>query len=433
MSKENEPKSRRKRKIIGVVIWLAVMLVVVLAAFEIGFRVFYKAIPLDVCASSSIIANYYCQPYMVYDKPIKLAYHYTPNINSAGMWDPADPRTANPGNETRPTGRSDAFLYKFQTDEKGFPNDEPKWRDQYDIVIAGDSFTTRTAPKTWIESLRDLTGQSILTLGAPSWGPLNETEAIKQYGLDKKPKVAMVMYFEGNDLFNTEQYLERQATGMSWKEYDFSHSTLWDQLIMPHMIQYWWQKIFPNPDATPPHYRYPVTASTEAGPIPMVLKDFHLLPMSADYDTMAKSDEFTAIKKSLVDMKQQAEAQGTRLLLVYIPSKEHVYWSRIWDPTDVNNILERSVTVKLSEGDHGHFVWDPKYLSYDEFNQNHNAQEKLLTDFARDNHIEFLNLTPTFWEQGIKRGELYQYADPHWNQAGNDLAAQTIADYLKAH
>ncbi len=426
------PRSRR-RKISAIVIWLAVMLAVILVVFEIGFRIIYRAIPLDVCASTPIIANYYCQPYLEYDKPIKLAYHYVPNFKTEGMWDPADPRTANPGNETRPTGRSDAFLYKFQTDEKGFPNDETKWRDQYDIVIAGDSFTLRTAPRTWIESLHNLTGQSILTLGAPSWGPLNETEAIKQYGLDKKPKWVVLMYFEGNDLFNTEEYLQRQATGMSWKEYDFSHSTLWDQLIMPHMIQYWAEKVFPNINSTPPHYRYPVTASTEAGLIPLVLKDFHLLPMSADYNTMAKSDEFAAIKQSLVNMKQQVEAQGGKFLLVYVPSKEHVYWSRIWDPTDVNNILERSVTVKLSEGDHGHFEWEPKYLSYDTFNANHNAQEKLLTDYAQANSMEFLNLTPTFWEQGIKRGELYQYADPHWNQAGNDLAAQTIADYIKSH
>ncbi len=426
------PRSRR-RKIIGLVIWLAVMLAVIFAVFEIGFRFFYRAIPLDVCASSSIIANYYCQPYLEYDKPIKLAYHYVPGYKTEGLWDPADPRTANPGNETRPTGRSDAFPYQFQTDEKGFPNDEYTWRDQYDIVIAGDSFTIRTAPKTWMESLRDLTGMSVLTLGAPSWGPLNETEAIKQYSLDKNPQWVVLMYFEGNDLFNTEEYLERRATGMSWKEYDFSHSTLWDQLIVPHMIQYWLKKIFPNADTTPLHYRYPVTASTEAGPIPMVLKDFHLLPMSADYSTLARSDEFAAIKQSLVDMQQQVEAQGGNFLLVYVPSKEHVYWSRIWDSTDVNNILERSVTVKLSEGDHGHFIWEPKYLSYDTFNANHNAQEKLLTDFAQSSGIQFLNLTPTFWEQGIKRGELYHYADPHWNQAGNDLAAQTIAEYIKTH
>ena len=139
---------------------------------------------------------------------------------------------------------------------------------------------------------------------------MNETEAIKQYGLDKHPNWVVLMYFEGNDLFNTEEYLERQATGMSWKEYDFSHSTLWDQLIMPHMIQYWWSKVFPHTAATPAHYRYPVTASTEAGLIPMVLKDFHLLPMSADYRTMAKSDEFAAIKQSLVDLKQPVDLVG---------------------------------------------------------------------------------------------------------------------------
>jgi hypothetical protein len=148
---------------------------------------------------------------------------------------------------------------------------------------------------------------------------------------------------------------------------------------------------------------------------------------------MAKSDEFAAIKQALVDLKQQVEAQGGRFLLVYVPGKEHIYWSRIWDPADVNNILERSVTVKLSEGGHGHFEWEPQYLSYDTFNANHNAQEKLLSDFAQSNDIEFLNLTPTFWEQAIKRGELYHYADPHWNQAGNDLAAQTIAEYIKSH
>jgi hypothetical protein len=433
MSKENETKPRRRRKIIGIGIWLAVMAAMIFVVFEIGFRIFYKAIPLDVCASSPIIANYYCQPYMEYDKPIKLAYKYVPGYKTEGLWDPADPRTANPGNETRPTGRSDAFLYKFQTDEKGFPNEEYQERDQYDIVIAGDSFMIRTAPKTWIESLRDLTGQSVLALGAPSWGPLNETEAIKQYGLDKKPKVAMVMYFEGNDLFNTEQYLERQATGMSWKEYDFSNTSLGEQLVTPHLIEYGLKQIFPAAASAPLEYRYPVTASTEAGPIQTVLKDFHLLPMSASYDVMAKSDEFAAISQSLTEMKREAEAQGTRLVVVYIPSKEHIYWSRIWDPTDVNNILERSVTVKLSAGEHGHFEWEPTYLSYDEFNRNHNAQEQLLTDFTRDNNIEFLNLTPTFWEQGIKRGELYHYADPHWNQAGNDLAAQTIAEYLKTH
>ncbi len=89
--------------------------------------------------------------------------------------------------------------------------------------------------------------------------------------------------------------------------------------------------------------------------------------------------------------------------------------------------------VTLSAGDHGHFVYTPQYLSYAVFNQNHNAQELLFNDMTRENHIEFLNLTPIFWQTAIKQGELYNYADPHWNQAGNQLAADTIAEYLRIH
>jgi hypothetical protein len=315
----------------------------------------------------------------------------------------------------------------------GFPNDEPTWRDQYDVVIAGDSFTLRSAPKTWIELLREQMGASLLTFGAPSWGPLNEVEAIKQYGLDKHPKWVLVMYFEGNDLYGTGQYLERQPTGLSWKEFDFRNAPVTQQLVMPYMIQYVFKQMRGNAKSSAQRYRYPVTASTKAGNVPMVLKDLHLLPMSADYETLAHSEEFLAAQAKLIEIKQLCEAQGARFLLVYIPSKEHVYWSRIWDPVDVNNILERTVMVKLSEGDHGHLVYEPQYLGYDVFNKNHNAQELLFDDMTRANHIEFLNLTPTLWQAGIEHGELYNYADPHWNQAGNQWVADTIAEYLKTH
>ena len=74
----------------------------------------------------------------------------------------------------------------------------------------------------------------------------SEVEAIKQYGLNKNPKWVLLMYFEGNDLFNTEQYLERQATGLSWKEFDFQTTPLTQQVIMPYMIAYWFKQAFPR-------------------------------------------------------------------------------------------------------------------------------------------------------------------------------------------
>jgi hypothetical protein len=426
------PSRRRWLIALNIAIPLLLTLVTALAALEVGLRVFYRIIPLEVCASDPIVANYTCQPYYLYDKPVRIAYRYRPGFKMEGWWDPAQPAMANAGDETAPSDRSDAFWYVFQADEMGFPNAEYRWRDSYEIIVTGDSFVVRSAPRTWIEILGQQTGKHTLALGAPSWSTLNEIEAIKMYGLDKHPEWALIMYFEGNDLFNTAQYVERQASGLSWKEFDMRGVPWYRKLLTVHLVRYWIQKTGEDPQA-PRHYRYPVTASTEAGEIDMVFKDIHLLPMSADYQTLAHSDEFARIRGGLVELDQLCKAQGTRLLLVYIPSKEHVYWSRIWDPVDVNNILERSVTVTLSEGDRGSLQWAPHYLSFDTFNRNHNAQEMLFQDMADETGIEFLNLTPLFWQEAIRRGELYNYADPHWNQAGNQLAADAIQAYMEAH
>jgi hypothetical protein len=428
----SRPRSQQDRaylRVLNVAVPLVLTLAAAVAVLEVGLRVFYRLIPLEVCASDPIVANYYCQPYYRYDKPIQIGYSYRPGFKMEGWWDPARSTMANLENEAAPTDRSDAFWYVFQADEMGFPNPEIKWRDAYDVVIAGDSFVTRSAPRTWIEILRDQTGMSTLVLGASSWSTLNEIAAIRLYGLDKHPQWVVIMYFEGNDLFNTAQYMERQASGLSWKEFDMRGVAWYRKLLTLHMLKYWIGKLEADPDA-PRRYRYPVTASTEAGEIDMVFKDIHLLPMSAGYDTLAHSDEFMHIRDELVALDAQCKAQGTQLLLVYVPCKEHVYWSRIWDPVDVNNILERTVTVSLSDRDHGTLQWEPTYLRFDVFYANHNAQEMLLADMAAETGISYLNLTPLFWHEAIAHGELYNYADPHWNQAGNQLAADAIGAVL---
>ena len=416
---------KRIQKLLSNLLLVFLTLLTAVLAIEFGLRYFYRLIPLQVCADDYIIGNYLCQPYFVYDNPVRIGYRYEPGLKFEGMWDPANPIFSGAAEETRPTDRSDAFWYVFETDEMGFPNSEYEWHDQYDIVVTGDSFTTRTSPKTWIELLSEQSGKQILTLGASSWSTLNEVEAIKMYGLDKNPEWVVLLFFEGNDIINTAQYLERRGSGLNWKEYDLQDVPKTDLLLTPHLLRFFWKKLKPD-EVSAPHYRYPVTASTEVGEIETILKDIHLYPLSASYETLAHSDEFMAVSQALLEVKSLVEGQGARFLLVYVPSKEHVLWSRIWDSEDVNNILERTVTVSLSEGAHGTLQWEPRILSYDEFNQNHGAQEKLIEDFAHENDIEFLNLTPIFWQEGIAHGELYHFSDGHWNQAGNQLAADSI-------
>lgn len=435
MTKEMErtsPKTAVSRPWIHIVGPILLAIITTVLSLEIGLRHFYQLIPLKVCAADNILGNYVCQPYFEYDKPIRLAYRYKPNIHMEGYWDPANPYLTDVGPETAPSDRSDAFWYVFETDEMGFPNSDPTWQQHYDIVITGDSFVTRTAPKTWIELLQAQSGRSILTLGAPSWTTLNEVEAVKMFGLDKQPDWVILLFFEGNDLVNAAQYLDKQASGLSWKEYDLQGVPWYRQSIVYNMLKvYLFDKSGQRDE--PPTYRYPVTFSTEVGDIDTVLKDSQLLPLSADYDTIVRSDEFAAISHALLELRDLVEAQNGRFLLVYVPSKEHIIWSRMWDPVDVNNVLARTVTVTLSEGDHGRLRWNPQYLSYDTFQENHNAQERVFSDFTAQNNIEFLNLTPILWQKTIAEGEFYHYADPHWNQAGNQLVADTIQAYIESH
>lgn len=431
-STTSEQKKSGWKTAVNIIGPLLVTLLTLVIAIEVGFRLFYQLIPIEVCASDPIIGTYTCQPYFEYDKPLRIGYRYTPDFKLEGLWNPANPYLANSENSTAPTDRDDSFAYRFVTDDHGFPNEPAAWQAQYDIVIAGDSFTIRTAPTTWIERLEQYAGQEILTLGAPSWSTLNEAEAIRQFGLDKRPKFVLLMFFEGNDIINTQQYLERKESGLDWREYDMQDVSLYRRLLTPHFVAYLWQQLFPPEEETVPDYRYPVVANTEAGPIETVFKDIHLLPLSADYDTLAASDEFAAVKSTLIALNEEVAAQGAQLVVVYIPSKEHVLWSRVWDPVDVNNVLERTVTVTLSEGDAGTLQWEPTYLSYDRFDETTQAQEQLLTDFTSEAGINFLNLTPIFWQGSIENGELYHFGDPHWNQAGNDLAADAIWSFLQA-
>jgi hypothetical protein len=414
-------------KLLPVAITGLLTLLAMWGALEWGLRHFYQLIPLPVCASDDILGTYYCQPYFVYDKPGRLGYHYQPNLRIEGWWDPADPNLVQAGEETRPSGRSDAFWWVFETDEMGFPNSERVWREQYDIIVTGDSFVTRFSPKTWIELLAEQTGQSILTLGASSWGPLSQVEAVKMYGLDKEPGWVIMLYFEGNDLLNVAQYIERENSGLDWREYDLQGVEWYRRLVTYHLARWLLQ---PAPEPSEVRYRYPVMVNTEAGLVETVFKDSHLLPLSADYETLANSDEFERTTAAILELRDLIEEQNGRFLLVYVPTKEHITWSRIWDPVDVNNVLERTHTVTLSEGEYGRLQWGYDHIDYDTFTANIGAQGRLFDDFARENGVEFLNLAPALFEKTVQEGEMYHYADPHWNQAGSQLVADLIAGYL---
>jgi hypothetical protein len=54
-----------------------------------------------------------------------------------------------------------------------------------------------------------------------------------------------------------------------------------------------------------------------------------------------------------------------------------------------------------------------------------------MQEFVAAHNLEFLNLTGEIWQRTMDRGtQFYNYADMHWNEAGNRLVARLIADHI---
>lgn len=94
----------------------------------------------------------------------------------------------------------------YLSDRYGFRNQDKLWDSKkVDIVILGDSLVHGACVDDEFvinRLLSKLLNKKILNLGIQGHGPLMQLAALKEYALDKKPKVVLWYYSEANDLAN---------------------------------------------------------------------------------------------------------------------------------------------------------------------------------------------------------------------------------------
>jgi hypothetical protein len=85
----------------------------------------------------------------------------------------------------------------------------------------------------------------------------------------------------------------------------------------------------------------------------------------------------------------------------------------------------------MEPDDKGFLQFTDQTVTAELVHQHMDDQAMLMADFAAENDIRFLDLTPVFQEEAGAGAELYYQFDTHWNQLGHDLAAVSINEYIE--
>ncbi len=307
----------------------------------------------------------------------------------------------------------------YTTDADGFRNSLPE-RTTYDIVALGDSFTVAAnVSSPWPQQLAECMGWPVLNLGEAGAGPQQEVNVLRQDGLDKRPRWVIMAYFEGNDLYDAAAYEQSNP------------------LILARVGKYAltqaveaWQEIRPSSAqaAVPSSERYPITVTINDQSLQMAFFSAYISWLAVGRDAIAASQNYRLVTDTLLQARQLSEAAGAQFLLVYVPTKLHVYLPFVHEAEAIDRIFTDVPTVQLDEA--GYLQFTDQSVTAALTRQHMDDQAHLLAEFAAEQNMSFLDLTPYFQDAASTGVELYYPFDTHWSQQGHDLAAQTIAGFI---
>lgn len=290
--------------------------------------------------------------------------------------------------------------YRF--DQHGLRNEVDL--EAADVVVTGDSFI-----EGWNVSATDLLtsqlakqlGRTVANLGRSWYGPQQELELLRRYGLQLHPKVCVWSFYEGNDLWDVRRYnsairnWEKFSKGLhSFKQRSFTRNAV---LAMRRIVD-----TLQHRDAAHDAKLKRIPSGRFKGHDGRETRMYFLddsPPSAEDYEALEE------VRSILSQAYELCRADGARFLVIFIPTKFRVYSG--FTRFDAN---ARPSNVAMSDL--------PKRL------------EAIVREALPDGG--FLDLTPVLVEEA-RHGRVTYFPgyDTHWSPEGHRIAATAIAQFLK--
>lgn len=342
--------------------------------------------------------------------------------------------------------------YPVRTDREGFRN--AATRDPIAIAALGDSFTDALmlpVEQAWPARLEQLIQVPVQNYGIAGFGPQQELYALQDYAIQHHPRVVVVAYFAGNDIFDAESFAKFEASrteddemiGWRIKKIVARYETLYSYTLLRiafHGVLHKGKS--PKPNSELIASQVPVDSVNSAPlthpyfdrgmfhvPIRGRHVSFALMPpylRTLIYSRTALEAQpgWSLTQQAYREMKRTSDQHGATLLVMYIPFKSQLYLpvlQRLFPSGELNKNFKFYFRENQADP-------DVRIMS-----KNRLAQNAMMSDLCQQEGILFLDLTPTLQQQVDEGNTIYFPDDAHWNTAGHELAARELAAFLKQH
>ena len=350
--------------------------------------------------------------------------------------------------------RHPVYRFPFVTDADGFRNAQSQ--PSATVVAAlGDSFTdglTLPAELTWPSRLAQDLGVSVRNYGTAGFGPGQELLVLKQYVRARRPRRVVVGFFAGNDLVDAERFesfqregVDSPSVGRGWKFK--SVIARFDELYVTSFFQGasvrlgtarqaparpWTDSRLEDYSGEDPDLPTVARPAFDRGlftlPVAGRAVQFAFLPPYLNRLTLSRqqleaSRGWELTQRSYREMARLLRAQDSELVVLFIPFKAQVYLPLLeasLPPPELRSALRSCL------GDQPQTP-DPPVLM-----QNRLALNDLMREFCAREGIAFLDLTAELQSTLSTGRNVYFPDDSHWNAAGHEVAARSLARLLRA-
>jgi lysophospholipase L1-like esterase len=334
--------------------------------------------------------------------------------------------------------------FAFHTDEEGFRNRTV--RDRVDIAALGDSFTdamTMAAEASWPSRLEHATGRSVQNYGTAGFGPQQELLVLKDFVAAHRPRLVILAYFSGNDMFDAEAFAEFQQSGgtsrrpdQGWRIKDVvSRADTWFVVSALRAGGRWLgahqgtSVAAASADALdePPAISRP---SFERGmfSVPVHRRTVQWAFMPPYLNTLNFSEAelraragWQLTTQTLAEMQRTSHAFGAEFVVMFIPFKSQVYLPLL-DAAFSTRELEAAFAEYLES--YGRSV-DVARLRANRLAQNH-----LMQAFCGQAGIPLFDATAALAARLAEGENVYFPDESHLNEAGEAALAEALRAFL---